>query len=73
MSQEPVGRRSGGRAARQTQRSSPSVEVQPYLTRTTAPVEIVSDEGLELIEHNADTILEEVGIDFATTRRLLPC
>ena len=57
MSQEPVGRRSGGRAARQTQRSSPSVEVQPYLTRTTAPVEIVSDEGLELIEHNADTIL----------------
>jgi trimethylamine--corrinoid protein Co-methyltransferase len=27
-------------------------------------VEIVSNEGLELIEHNADTILEEVGIDF---------
>ena len=64
MSQEPRGRRGGGRAARQAQRSSPSIEVQPYLTRTIAPVEIVSDEGLELIEHNADTILEEVGIDF---------
>jgi trimethylamine--corrinoid protein Co-methyltransferase len=29
-----------------------------------APVEVVSTEGLETIEHNADTILAEVGIDF---------
>ena len=64
MSHEPRGRRSGGRAARQAERSSPSTEVQPFLTRSIAPVEIVSTEGLELIEHNADTILQEVGIDF---------
>ena len=28
------------------------------------PFEVLSDEGLELIESNADTILEQVGIDF---------
>jgi trimethylamine---corrinoid protein Co-methyltransferase len=27
------------------------------------PYELVSDEGLELLEHNADTILEEVGVE----------
>jgi trimethylamine--corrinoid protein Co-methyltransferase len=29
-----------------------------------APFEVLSTEGLELIEHNADTVLEQVGIDF---------
>ena len=28
-----------------------------------APVEVVSVEGLELIEDNADTLLEQVGIE----------
>jgi trimethylamine--corrinoid protein Co-methyltransferase len=28
------------------------------------PLEVLSSEGLELIEHNADTILEQVGVDF---------
>ncbi|HCV36860.1 MAG: trimethylamine methyltransferase family protein [Acidimicrobiales bacterium] len=64
MTQEHRGRQGGGRAARRAQRTSAPTEVQPYLTRSIAPVEIVSNEGLELIEHNADTILEEVGIDF---------
>jgi trimethylamine--corrinoid protein Co-methyltransferase len=36
----------------------------PFLTRTLKPFEVLSDEGLELLEHNADTILEEVGIVF---------
>jgi trimethylamine--corrinoid protein Co-methyltransferase len=52
-----------GRAARQTARLARAVESQPYLTRTLAPVEVVSAEGLELIEHNADTLLEQVGIE----------
>jgi trimethylamine--corrinoid protein Co-methyltransferase len=34
-----------------------------FLTRTMRPFEIVSDEGLEILEHNADTILEEVGVE----------
>jgi trimethylamine--corrinoid protein Co-methyltransferase len=29
-----------------------------------APFEVLSDEGIELIEHNADRILQEVGIEF---------
>ena len=36
----------------------------PFITRTLKPFEVCHDEGLALIEHNADTILEEVGIDF---------
>ncbi|HJU48060.1 MAG TPA: trimethylamine methyltransferase family protein, partial [Gaiellaceae bacterium] len=39
-------------------------ESVPFITRTLQPYEVLSDEGLELIEHNADTILEQVGIDF---------
>jgi trimethylamine---corrinoid protein Co-methyltransferase len=52
-----------GRAARHTARLARSIESVPYLTRTLAPVEVVSAEGLELIEHNADTLLEQVGIE----------
>jgi trimethylamine--corrinoid protein Co-methyltransferase len=36
---------------------------EPFLTRRLAPFELVTQEGLELLEHNADTILEEVGIE----------
>ncbi|MEC9057856.1 MAG: trimethylamine methyltransferase family protein, partial [Actinomycetota bacterium] len=64
MSDAPRGRRSGGRAARQAARSEAATETRAFLTRTMAPVEVVSTEGLETIEHNADTILAEVGIDF---------
>jgi len=61
---ETRGRRGGGRAARQAARLSAVVERVPYITRTMAPFEILSDEGLAQIEENADTILEQVGIDF---------
>jgi trimethylamine--corrinoid protein Co-methyltransferase len=58
------GRRSGGRAARQAARLHAVAERVPFITRTLTPFEVLSEEGLELIEHNADTILEQVGIDF---------
>jgi trimethylamine---corrinoid protein Co-methyltransferase len=57
------GRRSGGRAARQAHRAQAVIERQPFLTSTLKPFELVSDEGLELLEHNADTILAEVGVE----------
>ena len=63
MSEEVRGRRSGGRAGRQALRASNVIEREPFLTRTMKPFEIVSDEGLEIIEHNAETILEEVGVE----------
>lgn len=55
--------RSGGRAARQAARAERALETVPFLTRRLAPFEVLSDEGLELLEHNADTLLEEVGIE----------
>jgi trimethylamine--corrinoid protein Co-methyltransferase len=61
----PARRRSGGRAARQAARAQGALaEKVPFITRTLRPFEVLSDEGLELIEHNADTILERVGIEF---------
>jgi trimethylamine--corrinoid protein Co-methyltransferase len=57
-------RRSGGRAGRQAARAHAHIERTPFLTRTFAPFEILSEEGLALLEHNADTILEEVGLEF---------
>lgn len=61
---EGIGRRrSGGRAARQAARANTVLDRVPYLTRKLAPVEVISDEGLETIEHNADTLLEQVGME----------
>jgi trimethylamine---corrinoid protein Co-methyltransferase len=57
--------RSGGRAARQAARASRAIEEVPFLTRRLAPFEILSEEGLELLEHNADTILEEIGMEIS--------
>jgi trimethylamine---corrinoid protein Co-methyltransferase len=59
-----VRRRSGGHAGRQALRAQQHIERAPFLTRTLAPFEVLREEGLALIEHNADTILEEVGVEF---------
>jgi trimethylamine---corrinoid protein Co-methyltransferase len=66
------GRRSGGRAGRAALRASHVIERVPYLTRTMKPFEIVDDEGLSIIEHTADTILEEVGIEVRDYPEALP-
>ena len=49
--------RSGGRDARRAARLHAVVEREPFLTRTMAPFEVLGEEGLAIIEHNADTIL----------------
>src|ERR1039457_935149 len=36
----------------------------PYITRQIPYYEVLTEEGLALLETNADTILEEIGIDF---------
>ena len=63
MTEQPKGRRSGGRAGRQAVRAAHVIAREPFLTRQLRPYELVSEEGLEIVEHNADTILEEVGIE----------
>jgi trimethylamine--corrinoid protein Co-methyltransferase len=56
--------RTGGRAGRQAARASHHVARVPFLTRTLAPFEVLNEEGLATIEYNADTILEQVGLEF---------
>ncbi len=67
----PTGRRSGGRAGRRAARAANEPTHAPYIERQLTPFEILSDEGLELLEHNADTILEEVGVEFRGHPRAL--
>jgi trimethylamine--corrinoid protein Co-methyltransferase len=52
----------GGRDARRAEK--PVVASAPYITRKIPYFEVLDEEGLQLIENNADTILEEVGIEF---------
>src|SRR6185369_15661618 len=60
----PRHRAGGGREARRAARLATQAEWLPFLTRQLEPYEVLNEEGLATIEHNADTILEEVGIDF---------
>ena len=51
------------RDARRTRAQSITVKY-PYIRRQLKPVELLSSEAVEVIEANAETILEEVGIEF---------
>src|SRR5689334_17591582 len=59
-------RRSGGGAeARRAQRSAAGQGPQlTYIKRQIPLYEVLTEDGLALIENNADTILQEIGIDF---------
>ncbi|MXZ80053.1 MAG: trimethylamine methyltransferase family protein [Gammaproteobacteria bacterium] len=56
-------RKRGGRRGR-SESAAADLHRAPYLTRQIPDAQLLSAEGLELIEHNADTILEEIGIEF---------
>ena len=58
------GRRGGGRDARRQARATSAATSLPYITRNLEPFDILSEETAEIIENNAETILEEIGIDF---------
>ena len=53
----------GGRDARRASVATESVSA-PYIKRRIPVFEVLDEEGLQVIENNADTILEEVGIEF---------
>ena len=55
--------RGSQRDARRTARSQRAPKL-PYIRRRIPNVELLSSEAVEVIEHNAETILEEVGIEF---------
>lgn len=56
--------RGGGGAARRAARTAVSIDCAPVIQRGIPNMEMLSDEALEVIETNAETILEEVGVNF---------
>ncbi len=56
--------RGGGGAARRAERTSVKIETAKYIERNIPNFEVLSTEALEIIEANAETILEEVGVNF---------
>ena len=65
--------RGGGREARRELRSSQAQNTinKPYIKRNIPVYDLVSDEVCELIENNAEIILEEIGIDFRDDKEAL--
>ena len=56
--------RGGGGAARRAARNAVSFDTAKYIERKIPLFNVLSDEALEIIEDNAEGILEEVGVNF---------
>ena len=56
--------RGGGGAARRASRSGVHLTSLPYIHRQLDPVDILSLEAIEIIENNADILMEEVGLEY---------
>ncbi|WP_069299109.1 trimethylamine methyltransferase family protein [Neptunicoccus sediminis] len=54
----------GGGAARRADRTAVRLEVAKYIERNIPNFEVLTEEALEIIENNAETILEEIGVHF---------
>ncbi len=63
----------GGGAARRAERSAVSFEVARYIERNIPNLEILNEEALEIIEANAETVLEEIGVNFTENPGALEC
>lgn len=55
--------RSGGRAGRKAHRAKSAPPRMPYIQRRIGTFDILSLDGLELIERNADVILRDIGVE----------
>src|SRR5450432_3401638 len=64
--QAPSARRArpSGREAKRVARAARAAASIPYITRSIPCYEVLTEDGLQIIERNADTILAEVGIEF---------
>ena len=56
--------RSAGREAKRAARQQTPVAMSPFIDRKIPYFEVLNDEALETIEYNAETVLEEIGIEF---------
>jgi len=65
-----AGRR--GRSARRERRQAgPQSMATPYIVRSIPVYDVLSDEGAEIVEANADRLLEEIGLEFREDTEVL--
>ena len=57
-------KRGGGGAARRAERTSVKIETARFIERNIPNFEFLSSEALEIIEINAEIVLEEIGVNF---------
>ena len=57
-------KRGGGRSARIAARKSSVSEVVAFIDRSIPYFNVLNEEAIELIEHNSETVLQEIGIEF---------
>ncbi|SHI32586.1 trimethylamine methyltransferase family protein [Wenxinia saemankumensis] len=56
--------RGGGGAARRAERTSVSYESARFIERNVPNLDVLNEEALKIIERNAETVLEEIGVNF---------
>ena len=71
MSNRPRRRRGAGREAKRIARQQPQTEAVAWIDREIPYFEVLNEEAIEVIEHNAETVLEEIGIEFRDFPRAL--
>ena len=65
MTDQLRGRRArGGGAARRAERTAVRIETAPAIERKISNLDILDEEALEIIEANAETVLQEIGVNF---------
>ncbi len=70
---EPAKRRTrgGGGAARRARRTAVKIETAKFIERQIPNYEMLDQAALEIIEHNAETVLEEIGVNFVDNPQAL--
>ncbi|SLN18553.1 Trimethylamine methyltransferase (MTTB) [Pseudoruegeria aquimaris] len=56
--------RGGGGAARRAERTAVRIETARFIERNIPNLELLNEEALQIIEANAETVLEEIGVNF---------
>jgi trimethylamine---corrinoid protein Co-methyltransferase len=56
--------RGGGGAARRAERTAVSIETARFIERRIPVLDALDEEALQIIEANAETVLEEIGVNF---------
>ncbi|MEM1299372.1 MAG: trimethylamine methyltransferase family protein [Pseudomonadota bacterium] len=63
--------RGGGGAARRAERTAPKLEAARFIERKIPNFEVLDEEAMQIIEANAEKVLEEIGVCFAENPKAL--